>query len=38
MAKHPHVCVVVSHTEPLGFVAQSALALHAFSHLPPYST
>jgi hypothetical protein len=34
MVEHPHVCVVVSHTEPLGFVAQSALALHAFSHLP----
>jgi hypothetical protein len=31
MAEHPHVCVVVSHTGPSGFVAQSALALQPFS-------
>jgi len=29
MVEHPHVCAVVSHTGPSGFVAQSALALHA---------
>jgi hypothetical protein len=31
MLEHPHVCVVVSHTGPSRFVAQSALALHALS-------
>jgi hypothetical protein len=33
--EHPHVCVVVSHTGPAGCVAQSAFALHAFSHWKP---
>jgi hypothetical protein len=35
MLEHPHVCVVVSHTGPSGFVAQSALALHAFLQWAP---